>query len=51
MALPTDEAVNSLQRARPAPHGGRTSVGLLMAEFALETDAFDNAQAVPNHHT
>jgi len=41
----------SLRRARPPPHGGRTSPDLLMDEFALESSAFENAQAIPSRHS
>src|SRR5207248_10295711 len=41
----------SLRRTRPAPHGGRTPSHLLMDAFSLESDAFENAQAIPSRHS
>src|SRR4029453_956975 len=37
-----------LRRARPSPHGGGAAPDLLMAAFALESSAFEHAQALPS---
>ena len=49
-ALPTGEAIDRYGALDP-PDGGRTSPDLLMSEFALESSAFENAQAIPSRHT
>jgi uncharacterized protein len=36
------------QRTRPTPHRRCAAPDLLMSEFALESDAFENAQAIPS---